>query len=387
MAQKRDYYEILGVSRNATEEEIKRAYRRLAKQYHPDANPGNKEAEEKFKEINEAYEVLSDPEKRRKYDQFGHAAFDPSFGAQGAGFGGGFSGGFADFDFGGFGDFFEDIFEGFDIFGSSKRKKETPKKGADIYVDLELTLKESVFGCEKEIPIYRTERCPTCGGSGAKQGSSPVTCKKCGGTGQIRTKQATLFGEFTSIRTCDACGGVGTIITEPCRECAGTGTVRRQRRVKINVPAGIDDGQVITLRSEGESGVKGGPNGDLYIRIRIKPHPIFKRIGQDIHVEVPITFVNAALGTEIEIPTLDGKTKIKVDPGTQNGDEIRIKGKGVPFLRGRGKGDLVVKFIIEIPRKLNEKQKELLRKFEELSNEEGYEKRKHFWDRIREAFS
>jgi molecular chaperone DnaJ len=388
MVQKKDYYEILGVPRNATEEEIKRAYRRLAKQYHPDANPGNKEAEEKFKEINEAYEVLSDPEKRKLYDQFGHAAFDPKYGAQGSGgFSGGFGGGFADFDFGSFGDIFEDLFEGFDIFGTSRRRKEAPRKGADIYVDLELTLKESVFGCEKEIPIYRTEKCSVCGGSGVKPGSAPVRCQKCGGTGQIRSRQATFFGEFTTIKTCDACGGTGTIITDPCRECGGTGNVRRQRRIKINIPAGIDDGQVITLRGEGESGIKGGPNGDLHIKIKIAPHPVFKRVGQDLYIEVPITFVNAALGGEIEIPTLDGKTKVRIEPGTQNGDEVRIKGKGVPNLRSRGRGDLVVKFIVEVPKKLTEKQKELLREFERLSSEEGYEKRKHFWDRIREAFS
>ncbi|MEZ0537386.1 molecular chaperone DnaJ [Caldicellulosiruptoraceae bacterium PP1] len=384
MAQKRDYYEVLGVSKNATEDEIKRAFRKLAKQYHPDANPGNKEAEEKFKEINEAYEVLSDPDKRRKYDQFGHAAFDPSYGAGGAG--GTNFGGFG-FDFTNIGDIFEDIFDGFDIFGgSSRRRSQGPQRGSDIYVEIELDLKEAATGIEKEIPVYRTEKCPTCNGSGAKPGSSPQTCRKCGGTGQVRQRQSTLFGEVSTIRTCDACGGVGTIITDPCKDCSGTGKVKKQRKVKINIPAGIDNGQVITLRGEGEVGVRGGPNGDLKIGVRVRPHPIFKRDGVDLYIDVPITFVLAALGGEIEIPTLEGKTRIKVEAGTQNGDEIRLKGKGLSYLRGRGKGDLIVRFIIEIPKKLSDKQKELLKKFDEISNEDGYEKRKRFFERLRDAF-
>jgi len=382
MTQKRDYYEILGVPKNASEEEIKRAYRRLAKQYHPDANPGNKEAEEKFKEINEAYEVLSDPDKRKKYDQFGHAAFDPSY----AGAGGSNFGGF-NFDFSNFGDIFEDIFEGFDIFGGSKRRREGPQRGNDINIQLELDLKEAAFGVEKEVPIYRTERCTTCNGTGAKPGSSPQTCKKCGGSGQIRFRQQTLFGEISTVRTCDACGGVGTIITDPCRECNGTGKVKKQRKVKINIPAGIDDGQIISLRGEGESGVRGGPNGDLNIHVKIKPHPIFRREGYNIIVDVPITFVTATLGGEIEIPTLEGKTKIRVESGTQNGDEFRLRGKGINYLRSKGRGDLIVRFSIEIPKKLNEKQKELLRKFDELSSVDAYEKRKSFFDKLREAFS
>ncbi|GAE88768.1 molecular chaperone DnaJ [Acetivibrio straminisolvens] len=381
MAGKRDYYEVLGVDKGASDAEIKKAYRKLAKQYHPDMNPGDKAAEAKFKEINEAYEVLSDSQKRARYDQFGHAGTDPNgFG----GFGGGFSGGFGDFDFGGFGDIFETFFGGgFGTRTSSTRRG--PQKGADLKYSMEITFEEAAFGTEKEVTVSRMEICHTCSGSGTKPGHQPVTCKQCNGTGQVQYKQRTPFGQIVNVRTCDVCHGEGKIIANPCETCGGKGRVRKHTKLQVTIPAGIDNGQTISVRGEGEHGIKGGPSGDLFITLRVKPHPIFKRQGNDVNCEIPITFTQAALGAEIEVPTLDGKDKVVIPEGTQTGTVFKLKGKGIPFLRGSGRGDQHVKVNVEVPRKLNEKQKEVLRQFAELVGDEVHEQRKGFFNKMKDA--
>ena len=377
MADKRDYYEVLELSKGASDADIKKAYRKLAKKYHPDVNPGDKTAEAKFKEINEAYEVLSDPQKRARYDQFGHAGTDPN------GFGGG---GFSDFDFGGIGDIFETFFggSGFSGFGRSSRNRGGPQKGNDLKYSIEVAFEEAAFGTQKEITINRMENCPTCNGSGAKPGTSPVTCGKCGGSGQVQYKQSTPFGQFVNVRTCDACHGEGKTIKEPCSSCSGRGKVRKSTKLKIKIPQGIDDGQTISLRGEGEPGSKGGPRGDLYINVRVKAHPLFTRQGDDVVCEMPITFVQAALGCELEVPTLDGKVKYTIPEGTQTGTVFRLKGKGVPHLRGSGRGDQYVRVNIEVTKKLNESQKAILREFAEVS-EETYEQRKSFFEKMKDA--
>lgn len=374
MATKRDYYEVLGIDRNASDADLKKAYRKLAKQYHPDMNPGNKEAEAKFKEVNEAYEVLSDSQKRANYDQFGHAGVDPN------GFGGG---GFGDFDFGGIGDIFDTFFGG--GFGRSSRSRSGPQKGADLKHSLELSFEEAAFGVEKQLPVHRLEVCPTCHGSGAKPGTSPITCSHCGGTGQAQYKQNTPFGQFVNIKTCDVCRGEGKIITDPCTACNGKGRVKKSVKINIKIPAGIDDGQTISLRGEGEPGAKGGPAGDLYVTIRIKPHVIFQRQNNDVICEIPITFVQAALGGDLEVPTLDGKVKYTIPEGTQTGTVFRLKGKGIPYLRGNGRGDHYVKVMVEVPKKLDEKQKAILKEFAELSGDDVHEQRKGFFDKMKDA--
>ncbi|MCX7710422.1 MAG: molecular chaperone DnaJ [Clostridia bacterium] len=381
MANKRDYYEVLGVDKNASEADLKKAYRKLAKQYHPDVNPDDKVAEAKFKEVNEAYEVLSDSQKRARYDQFGHAGTDPN------GFGGGYQGGFGDFDFGGIGDIFETFFGGSGFGGGrSGRNKNGPQKGADLKYAMEISFEEAAFGVEREISINRLENCVTCGGSGAKAGTTPATCKHCGGSGQVQYKQNTPFGQFVNIKTCDVCHGEGKIITDPCNTCSGKGKVKKSVKIKINVPAGIDDGQTISLRGEGEPGSKGGPNGDLYISIRVRTHTIFQRQGNDVLCDIPITFVQAALGSELEVPTLDGKVKYTIPEGTQTGSVFRLRGKGIPYLRGNGRGDQYVKVVVEVPKKLSESQKALLREFSELSGEDTHEQRKGFFDKMKDAF-
>ncbi|WIF94807.1 molecular chaperone DnaJ [Caminicella sporogenes] len=378
---KRDYYEILGVDRNADEKEIKRAFRKLAMKYHPDRNPGDKEAEQKFKEINEAYEVLSDKEKRAMYDKFGHAGVNGN--AQG-GFGGGFNGGFS--GFGGFEDIFGDIFDMFGGGFSSSRKRNRTQKGRDIKTHVRLTFEEAAFGVDKEIEIYRYEQCKTCGGTGAKPGTSSKTCPKCNGTGEIRFSQRTPFGQFVNVKTCDMCHGEGKVIEKPCTDCNGQGKVRRKRKINVKIPGGVDEGSVITLRGEGEPGVNGGPRGDLYIVVDVIPHQIFKRDGYDVICEIPITFVQAALGDEIIVPTLDGKVKYKIPEGTQSGTVFRLKGKGVQILNGYGRGDQYVKVIVEVPKKLSEKQKQLLRKFAEEMGEDVHEQRKTFFDKVKDVF-
>ncbi len=374
---KRDYYEVLEIGREATDTDIKKAYRKLAKQYHPDVNPEDKSAEAKFKEVNEAYEVLSDPQKKARYDQYGHAGVDPnSFGGAGAGFG--------DFDFGGIGDIFESFFGG-GGFGRSSRGRSGPQRGADIKYSMQLTFEEAAFGVQKEISISRHENCSNCSGTGAKPGTSPETCKHCNGTGQVQYKQSTPFGQFVNVKTCDVCRGEGKIITNPCPDCNGKGKVKKTVKRTIDIPAGIDDGQTISMRGEGEPGSKGGPAGDVYITVAVKPHAIFKRQGNDVVCEMPITFVQAALGAELEVPTLDGKVKYSIPEGTQTGSIFRLKSKGIPYLRGNGRGDQYVKVEIDVPKKLNDKQKELLKQFAEISGDDVYEQRKGFFDKMKDA--
>lgn len=382
---KRDYYEVLGVSRSATDEEIKKAYRKLARKYHPDMNPDHKEeAAEKFKEVHEAYEVLSDPEKRARYDQFGHAGVDP-----GTGYGqGGFDfKGFGDFGgFGGFGDL-GDIFDS--IFGGpfSHRQSSGPVRGEDLEMEIDVKFEEAAFGVERSVKIPRWEDCSSCHGTGAAPGTSPVVCPRCGGSGQIRVTQAIAFGQFQTIRTCDRCHGSGKIIETPCAVCHGRGKVKKPRIVKIKVPAGVDNGIILRLAGEGEPGVRGGPPGDLLVRVNVKPHKIFTRKGDDIFCEVPVSFVQAALGDEIKVPTLEGTTTtLRIPEGTQPGAVFTLRGKGITHLRGYGRGDQVVKVQVMIPTKLSEKQKELLRKFEESARPEQYQHRKGFFEKMRDAF-
>lgn len=353
----KDYYEVLGLTKGASDDEIKRAFRKLAVQYHPDKNKGNKEAEEKFKEINEAYQVLSDPEKKARYDQFGTADFQ-----------GGFDG-FGGFDFAdmGFGDIFDSFFGG----GfSSRRRKDAPQKGDDIEVIMRLTFEEAVFGAEKEISISRNETCETCRGNGAKPGTSPVTCDKCSGTGQVRVQRNTPLGSFVSTSYCDKCGGKGKLINDPCTTCKGKGKERKHRKIKVNVPAGVDNDNIIPLRGQGEHGVNGGPPGDLYIGLKVGSHPVLKRKGVDIYIDTHISFAQAALGTELKVPTVDGDVKYTVPQGTQPGTIFRLKGKGVPKVNSSARGDQYVNVIVDVPKKLNEKQVEALELFMEASGEE-----------------
>ena len=372
MAEKRDYYEVLGVEKTASEDEIKSAYRKLAKKYHPDLNPGNAEAEAKFKEVNEAYGVLSDADIRAKYDQYGTADPQAGFG------GGGFSGGFGGFGSGGFSGGFEDIFENiFGGFTGSRRSNNAPEQGRDLRVDMELTFGEAAFGAKKEINLTREESCDECGGSGAAKGTTAEVCQACHGSGQVRTTQNTVFGSFSSTQQCTACHGTGRIIRTPCKKCGGKGRIRRARRISINVPAGIDNGQAITLRGEGEQGKRGGAAGDLYVYFSVKPHKLFKRRGNDIYLEVAVSFANAALGAEITVPTLEDSIKYKIPEGTQPGTVFRIRGKGIKRLGGNDRGDMYITVGVEIPRRLSSKQKELLRAFDDsVTGNEPQEKKR-----------
>lgn len=375
---KKDYYDILGLSKDASDDDIKKAFRKLALKYHPDRNPGNKEAEEKFKEINEAYQVLSDPQKRAQYDQFGTADFN----------GGGFDASNFDFsDLGGFGDIFDSFFGGgFGGTSSTGRRRNSPKKGNDIEYTISLTFNEAVFGAQKEINIMRSEKCETCGGTGARPGTSPKTCNRCGGTGQIKVNKSTPFGSFVSMRTCDKCGGTGTIMANPCPSCGGTGKTRKQRKIKVNIPAGVDNGNVLPLRGQGEAGSNGGPSGDLYLNIRVAPHSLFKRKDIDIYVDSHISFAKAALGTELKVPTIDGEAKYEVPSGTQSGTVFRLRGKGVPRVNGHGRGDQYVNVIVDVPKSLNQKQKEALIAYMEASGEIDHENKESFIDKIKKGF-
>ncbi len=373
MAEKRDYYEVLGIQKGASEDEIKKAYKKLARKYHPDMNPGDKEAEEKFKEVNEANEVLSDPEKKARYDQFGFAGVDPNYGA-GAG-GGAYGGGF---DFGDLGDIFGSFFGG--GFGGGQRcNPNAPQRGESIRASVSVSFTEAAFGCEKSVTLERSEQCPTCKGNGCAPGTTPEICPDCHGTGTVQTRRQTPMGVFASNGPCRKCGGTGRLIHQPCPDCRGTGAVRKRKTIKINIPAGIDHGQTISLRGQGNAGRNGGPAGDLLITVMVQPHELFRRDGVDVFCEAPITFAQAVLGAELEIPTIDGKVKYSIPEGTQTGTVFRLKGKGIPVLNGRGRGDQYVTVTIETPRNLNKEQKEALRRFSETLGESNYEKRKSFF--------
>ena len=356
MAEKRDYYEVLGVKKGASEDELKKAYRKLAKENHPDLHPGDKECEARFKEINEAYEVLSDSDKRAKYDQFGHAAFDPNQGFGGGGFGG-FEG------FGGFGDIFGDIFGGFGGFGGGGRNPNAPRKGDNLRATVNIKFEEAAFGVKKEVFVAKVEQCPDCKGTGCAEGTTAEVCPDCKGTGSVKTTQRTPFGMVQSTGQCPKCKGRGKIIHTPCKSCRGIGSVRRQHKVTVSVPAGIDDGQTISLRGQGNAGINGGPAGDLLITVLVQPHARFERDGASILLEQEVSFAQAALGSEIEVPTLDGKVKLNIPEGTQPGSVFRLKGKGVPYLRANGRGDQFVTVKVAVPKNMSSAQKEALRQY------------------------
>ena len=372
---KRDYYEVLGVSKGASEDEIKKAYKKLARKYHPDMNPGDKEAEEKFKEVNEANEVLSDPEKKARYDQFGFAGVDPSYGGGGGGYGAG------GFDFGDLGDIFGSFFGG--GFGGQRRNPNAPQRGESIRASVAVTFKEAAFGCEKDVSVERSEQCATCKGSGCQPGTTPEICPDCRGSGVIQQRRQTPLGYMSTSAPCQRCGGKGKIIHQPCPKCGGKGMIRHRKTIKVSIPAGIDNGQTISLRAQGNAGKNGGPAGDLLIVVSVRPHEIFRREGTSVLCEAPITFTQAVLGAELEIPTIDGKVKYTIPEGTQSGTTFRLKGKGIPGLNGRGRGDQYVTVYIETPRNLNREQKEALKKFSESLGEKNYEEHKSFFGKFK----
>ena len=358
--ERRDYYEVLGVSREATQDDIKKAYRRLAHQYHPDKNPGDKEAEERFKEIGEAYEILSNPEKRGAYNRFGPGG--PRGGVEG------------------FGSVFDDLFEGF--FGGGARTRSAAYRGADLRYNLEIAFEEAVEGGQREIAIPRPETCATCKGTGAKPGTRPTTCRACRGSGQVRYSQ----GFLTISQPCGRCGGEGSVLESPCGTCRGQGQVRAERTVSVKIPPGVETGTRLKITGEGEAGIRGGPSGDLYVVLTVLEHPLFARQGDDLICEIPISFIQAALGAEVEIPTLSGRARIKIPSGTQSGTEFRIRGKGVPNVRGYGRGDLVVRVLVEVPTRLTAKQRELLEEYARLEDGEGHPMANHFWEKVKGLF-
>jgi len=372
---KRDYYEVLGVDRSATDDQIKKAYRQLAKKYHPDLNPNNKEAEENFKEVNEAYAVLSDADKKSKYDQFGHAGVDPNFGGGNGGYGG------FNMDFGDLGDIFSSFFGG----GGRRANPNAPRQGSDTEIDIVISFEEAAFGCEKEVTITRIENCTTCHGTGAKEGTKPTTCPACNGTGQIHVQQRTPFGVMQTQRACDRCRGKGKIIEAPCTTCNGKGKVRHTAKQIIKIPAGIDDEQTFIIRGGGNAGENGGPSGDLRVFVSVRPHPIFDRRGFDVWCEFPLTFSQAALGDEIVVPTLDGNVKYSVPEGVQPGDVFKLKGKGIYRVNSSGRGDQYVKISLEVPKNLSAKQKEILREFDQSASENNYKSRKSFFNKVKSA--
>lgn len=375
MAEKQDYYETLGINKGASDDEIKKAYRQMAKKYHPDMNPGNKEAEQKFKEVNEAYEVLSDADKKAKYDQYGHAAFDPS-----AGFGGG--GGFGGFDFD-VGDIFSSFFGG--GFGGSRSgsRANAPIAGDDIGVRVVLSFEEAAFGCKREINFARVQKCGHCSGTGAKKGTSPEKCTKCGGRGTITVQQRTAFGVMQSTKACPDCNGTGKIIKTPCENCRGKGYEKVNKSLTVTIPAGIDDGERSAIRGQGNEGRNGGPAGDLIIHVSVRPHPIFERDGYDIYCEVPVTFAEAALGAKIKIPTLEGEMDYDIPEGTQTGTVFTIKGKGITVVNSKGRGNLYVKVVVETPKSLSAEQKKLLRTFADSLGEKNFAKKTSFFSKFK----
>lgn len=383
MADKRDYYEVLGVDKNADDAALKKAFRQLAKKYHPDMNPGDKDAEQKFKEVQEAYAVLSDAEKRRQYDQFGHAAFEGGMGGSGG------------FDFSGMdmGDIFSDLFG--DFFGGGRRSADNgPRKGANLRASVRITFEESISGCEKELEIVLKDECNTCHGSGAKPGTSPQTCTKCGGKGKVMYSQQSLFGMVQNVQTCPECNGTGKIVKEKCSDCRGSGYIASKKRIKVTIPPGIDNGQSVRIRDKGEPGRNGGPRGDLLVEVMVSRHPIFQRQDMNIYSTAPISYAQAALGGEVRISTVDGDVLYEVKPGTQTDTRIRLKGKGVPSLRNKAvRGDHYVTLVVQVPTKLNDAAKEALRKFDaETGNSlhtdakgAGKPKKKSFKEKIKES--
>ncbi len=377
---KRDYYEVLGVEKNASADEVKRAYRNLAKKYHPDFNKDDGEAENKFKEIKEAYDVLSTPQKREQYDRFGHQAdFSGAGGFEG--FGGS---GFGGFGFGGMDDIFEQFFGGM---GGRRRRPPGPEQGSHLRYDLEITLEEAFSGKTQILNIPRTETCPDCEGSGARPGTKPETCPSCGGTGQQQYTRSTPFGRFVTTQTCSRCGGEGVIINDPCTTCNGQGRIVKERNIEVKIPAGVENGSKLRVRGGGEAGLREGPPGDLYVVIRVKPHKLFKRRGSDLFLEVPISISQAALGIIMEVPTMKEPAELKIPEGTQHGATFRLKGQGMPYLQGSGRGDLQVTVKVKVPRRLSPKQKELLAELARLSGEKAGLDNKGFIDRMKDAFS
>ncbi len=375
MADKRDYYEVLGIGKDASESDLKKAYRRIAKDCHPDLHPGDAEAEARFKEANEAYAILSDPEKKAKYDQFGFAGVDPNYGA---GAGDGFTGDFSDL-----GDIFGDIFGAFTgggfgggFGGGRTANRNGPQRGENLRVRLTITFEEAAFGCKKDINITRIDACPDCGGSGCASGTTAEVCPDCHGSGTVRTQQRTAFGVFQSTSPCSRCGGSGKIIHTPCTKCRGAGTVRAQKTLNVSIPAGIDNGETISLRGQGNAGKNGGPAGDLLIVVQVRPSSIFQREGTNLYSTISMTFVQAALGTEVEVETLDGPVSLNIPEGTQTGAVFRLRNKGVPSVRTGNRGDLYVTVNLETPKNLSSKQKELLREFAELSGTKIFGKKK-----------
>ena len=376
--QKRDYYEVLGVSKGASADEIKKAYRRLAKENHPDLHPGDAEAEARFKEVNEAYEVLSDADKKSRYDQFGHAGVDPNFGA--GGYGGGFDG---NFDFGDLGDIFGSFFGGGFGGGAARANPNAPQRGESIRVGVSISFEEAAFGCEKSVTVERMEQCSTCHGSGCAPGTTPEVCDQCRGTGTVQVRRQTPMGVFATSSPCPKCGGKGKIIHQPCQSCRGAGVERKRRTIQASIPAGIDNGQTISVRGQGHAGKNGGPSGDLLITVTVRPHELFRREGTSVLCNAPITFAQAVLGAELEIPTIDGKVKYDLPEGTQSGTTFRLKGKGIPSINGRGRGDQYVTVYIETPRNLNKEQREALKKFAEACGDDNYTDRKKFFKKFK----
>lgn len=382
--QKRDYYEVLGVQKGCSDDELKKAYRKVAKKYHPDLNPGDAEAEAKFKEANEAYAILSDAEKRQRYDQFGHAGVDPNFGAGGAGAGG--------FDFSGFGDIFDTFFGGgggfggFGGFGGSTRTRNPngPIRGNNINISINLSFIEAAKGCKKTININRMVRCEDCNGSGAAAGTQPEICPDCHGSGQVMTQQRTPFGMMQSARPCSKCGGTGKIIKDPCKKCNGQGRSRKAVKLEVSVPAGIDDGQTFVLRGQGDDGLNGGPAGDVNVTVSVRKDALFERDGYDVWCDVPITFCQAVLGAEVTVPTIDGKVSYNIPEGTQPNTVFRLRNKGISYINGRGRGDQYVRVNIEVPTNLSSKQKDALREFDGQCSDKNYNKRKGFFDKLKD---
>ncbi len=382
MANKRDYYEVLGIDKSASADDIKKAYRKLAKQYHPDLNKDNPDAAEKFKEVGEAYSVLSDADKKARYDQFGHAGVDGSAG------GGGFSG-FDGFDMGDLGDIFGSFFGGgggFGGFGGSSRRN-APQKGRDIRASIDLTFEEAAFGCKKDVRVSRLENCSACSGTGAKEGTQPETCPRCGGRGQVRSVQNTPFGQIQTNTTCPECRGKGQIIKERCTVCQGAGKSRLSDKITINIPQGVNDSQSVRVRGKGDAGENGGPNGDLYVTINIKRHPIFERDDFDVYINVPISFVQATLGGELEVPSLDGKKTQYIPEGTQTGTKFKMKGVGIPYPNGNGRGDMYITVNVETPKNLSQKQREALMKFAEETNDKNYNQQKKWSSKLKDYFN